>query len=383
MPSTARGEPRASEHRPRVLFLITLAEVGGAGTYAAALLPALARSFEVTVAAYGPGPLRDAAHREGVRFVPLRHVRRPISIWRDLLGLIELVRLFRRERPDIVHANSSKAGILGRIAAVLARVPIRIFTVHGWAYSVVAGPMANVYLWLERLVGPTTTLVICVSETDRALGVRRRTCRPDRSAVIYNGIDVRAVPRATFDSAVATLVSVGRLQAPQKDFITLVRALALVRSGQFRALLVGDGPDRDKLKAEIRRLGLEASVSLLGERDDVPDLLARSDVFVLATTYESLPLSIIEAMAAGLPVVASAVGGVPELVVDGETGILVPPRDPEALAAALAALVTDRERCRTMGAAARARAETTFDLAAFQHAHVEAYERLLAERGLH
>ena len=124
---------------PRVLILITLAEPGGAQTYVADLLPALAGRFDVVVAAHGDGPLRTAARDAGVRFVGLRHVRRPLHAVRDPLGLLELVVLMRRLRPDIVHANSSKAGVLGRLAAVLAGVPIRIFTVHGWAFSAYSG----------------------------------------------------------------------------------------------------------------------------------------------------------------------------------------------------------------------------------------------------
>ena len=103
--------------RPRVLIVVTLAETGGAQTYVASLLPALVEEFDVVVAAHGPGPLLEAARRAGARFVALEHVRRPLSPWRDLRGLLELVALMRRERPDIVHANSSKAGVLGRLAA--------------------------------------------------------------------------------------------------------------------------------------------------------------------------------------------------------------------------------------------------------------------------
>src|ERR687895_2207235 len=113
--------------RPRILLVVTLAEPGGAQTYVASLLPALVDDFDVTVAAHGPGPLREAVKATGVRFVALRHVRRRINPWRDLLGLLELVVLVRRARPHIVHASSSKAGFLGRIAAWLTGVTIRIF----------------------------------------------------------------------------------------------------------------------------------------------------------------------------------------------------------------------------------------------------------------
>jgi glycosyltransferase involved in cell wall biosynthesis len=180
---------------------------------------------------------------------------------------------------------------------------------------------------------------------------------------------------------VPRIVSVGRLHYP-KDFFTLVRALAHLAPEPYFALIVGDGPDRLALARELARLGLEGTVRIAGYRDDVPDLLASADVFVLCSDSEAMPMSVLEAMAAGLPVVASSVGGIPELVVDGETGTLVPPRDERALAAALRSYVGDTRMRRRMGQAGRDRAETLFDLPRFHNAHMELYRSELARRGL-
>jgi glycosyltransferase involved in cell wall biosynthesis len=362
--------------RPRVLLAITLAEVGGAQSYVAALLPALSERYDVVLAAHGEGPLREAAARAGARFVPLEHVRRPINPFRDLAGLVELTRLLRRERPRILHASSSKAGVLGRVAAVLAGVPIRFFTVHGWAFSAYTGLPGILYRIADRMMAPLTTVTICVSEQELAAGLEAGACRPERSIVIHNAVDVVGAPRSRHDRALPRLVAVGRLKAP-KDFLTLVRALAALPEGSFEALIVGDGPDRAQVEAEIRRLGLAERVELAGERDDVPQLLAASDVFVLASRSEGLPVSVLEAMAAELPVAASAVGGLAELVDDGGTGILVPAGDEVALAEALRRLVADPELRRKLGAAGRARAEAEFDLAEFRRAHLELYHRQL------
>ena len=178
--------------RPRVLIVVTLAETGGAQTYVASLLPALVEQFDVVVAAHGPGPLLEAARRAGARAVALEHVRRPLSPWRDLRGLLELVALFRRERPDIVHANSSKAGVLGRLAAAVSGVPIRIFTVHGWAFAAHSGVASALYLRAERMMRPLTTITICVAESERASGLASRACDPKRTIVIRNGVDANA-----------------------------------------------------------------------------------------------------------------------------------------------------------------------------------------------
>ena len=350
--------------RKRLLIAITLAETGGAQSYVAQLLPAVTKRYDVVVAAHGPGPLEAAAAEAGAQFVRLRHVRRPIGP-RDLAGLWELVRLFRRVRPDVVHLNSSKMGSLGRIAAFAAGVPVRVFTVHGWSFSPHDGVAGRSYRMLERALSPLAW-TICVSQAEHA----KAPWLNGKAVVIPNAVDVGAIDRAGLEGSPPTIVSVGRLVLP-KSFWILGKALRALEPGSFRALVVGDGPQETFLR------GIEG-VELLGERGDVPALLARSDVFALSTLSEGMPISVLEAMAAGLPVVATAVGGIPEIVVDGETGLLVPPQDDQALAAALRRLLADRELRHRMGAAGRARAERLFDVARFRRDHLELYDRLLS-----
>lgn len=206
-------------------------------------------------------------------------------------------------------------------------------------------------------MSPLTTVTICVSENVRAMGLEARTCRAQRTVVIRNAVYVGGAHLGPSGGATLRMMTVGRLRAP-KDFVTLVRALALLPPGSFEAVIVGDGPDREKVEAELRRLALGRSVELAGELWDVTQLLATADVFMLSTASEGLPVSILEAMAAGLPV-ATAVGGVPEVVVDGDPGLR-----------------------RRMGAAGRARALELFDLPSFHRAHVDLYCRELIRRGL-
>jgi glycosyltransferase involved in cell wall biosynthesis len=332
------------------------------------------------VAAHGEGPLKTAAARLDVPFFPLTQVRRSVSPIHDPLGIVELTRLFRRLRPDVVHLNSSKAGVLGRIAAAAARVPVRIFTAHGWAFKAASGVDSRLYLLADRAVESLTSMVICVSENERRAGLAAGVCTEERSIVIRNAVEVGAAPQARGDEPPVRIVSVGRLAAP-KDFSTLVAAVARLPEGRAHLRVFGDGPLRTELEAQKQALGLDAAVEFAGEVPDVRPHLENADVFVLSSLSEGMPVSILEAMAAGLPVVASAVPGLEEVVLDGETGFLATPGDAAALAEKLGELVDDPDRRSSFGAAGRARAEEHFSLPAWRDAHFSLYRSLLAARG--
>jgi glycosyltransferase involved in cell wall biosynthesis len=375
-PSIPQQHMDQDGRKPRLLAAITLAETGGAQCYLEHLLPALMEHFDVTVAAHGPGPLRDAAARTGAASVQLTHVRRALNPVRDALGVVELYRLVRRMRPDVLQLNSSKVGILGAVAGWAARVPVRVFTVHGWAFRAHTGWRARAFVWAHRLTRPLITSVICVSSAERRVGLAARTCVDERTVVISNAVPVGPVAaRDPRDPLV--IVSVTRLRPP-KDTLTLVRALEIVAEGFHQALIVGDGPERSSISAAIAQAGLSDRVELLGDRADVRELLARADIFALATLSEGMPMALLEAMAAGLPPVASSVGGVAEVVRDGENGLLVPPRDSAALARALQRLMTDRELRIRLGNAARRTVAEHHDLERFRSQHVELLQRLLA-----
>jgi glycosyltransferase involved in cell wall biosynthesis len=361
---------------------VTLAEVGGAQTYVRDLLAATHEEFDVSVASRGDGPVRTAAAELGIPFIPLRHVRRDLSLVHDPLGLLELTLLFRRLRPDIVHLNSSKAGILGRFAAAFARVPIRVFTAHGWAFKATSGTAAQLYLWADRIVRPLTTMVICVSQTELRAGLAARTCTAARSVVIANGVDVdTALRRREAVTGPVEIISVGRLAEP-KDFSTLIAAMARLAPGTAKLRVLGDGPLRQALEAQIAELGVADTVELTGEVPDVRPYLAESDIFVLSSRSEGMPLSVLEAMAAELPIVASAVGGLSEVVVDGETGLLTEAGNVDSLASALGRVVDDPELRKRLGTLGRRRAEQEYGRSRWRTAHLTLYRKLLENKGL-
>jgi glycosyltransferase involved in cell wall biosynthesis len=302
---------------------------------------------------------------------------------RSLWGLGRLYRLMRRHKIEIVQTFSHYSNIVGPVIAWLARIPVRVSSqrmslrgASGWL------------LHLDRLIvnSPLVTRMVSVSEGTRRFCIEKQGMKADKIVTIHNGIDLErfkpaAAPKqeehlrrdlGLVDSELI-ITTVARLH-PQKGHSYLIQALPrildTVPHSQF--LFVGGGELRSQLEALVRDAGLEDVVRFLGVRQDVPDLLAISDLFVLPSLWEGLPNSVLEAMAAGVPVVATNVDGSPEVVADGETGILVPPADPAALAEAICSLLQDRALRASMAEAARSRVAECFS----QEANVAAYEGL-------
>lgn len=371
-----RADPRVHHvsERPRLLILVTLAEAGGAQTFVAALAEGLKERYHIDVAAHGPeGALADACARLGLPFHHIPSLRRAPHPWRDFRAGLEIRRLVERVRPDIIQVNSSKAGFVARIA--LRRRSVRmVYVVHGWAFRR-GGLGSFAYAQAERATAPLTDAIVCVSERDRAAAEARGIASREILHVVHNGIAVpeRPLLRGRWPDR-PVLVCVARL-APPKNLQALLIALAQPGLEPWRLRIIGDGPDRPRLEAQRAALGLGHRVEMLGERRDVDAQLIAADAFVLPSDSEGLPYSILEAMAAALPVVASDVGGIPEEVVDGTTGVLVPRGDTGALARALRELHAHGEGARRMGVAGHARAREGFS----REAMVERYDAIFRD----
>jgi glycosyltransferase involved in cell wall biosynthesis len=289
----------------------------------------------------------------------------------------------RQARFDVVHCHSTKAGLLGRIAARLARVPGVVFTAHGWPFAVEHGAVRHAAVLAERAVGRISSRIICVAEAVRNEALRLGIAAPEKLEVIHNGIDPSRWPAdrraaAGAEGRPCTAIFVGRLDR-QKDPQTLVEAWSRL-PGPHRLEVVGDGPLRPALEAMVRRLDLQERVRLHGAQDDVARRLGNADLLVLPSRWEGCPLVVIEAMMSGLPVVATDVGGVRELVVDGATGFLVSSGAPDALAAALGRLILDPALRVRMGTDGRARALERFTEARMLAQTGAVYERVLRRR---
>ncbi|MCC7261240.1 MAG: glycosyltransferase family 4 protein [Candidatus Latescibacteria bacterium] len=354
--------------RPRVLHVITRLDRGGSAENT--LLCAAHMTGYDTVVAVGPtqgerSPTEALARQRGVEFVEVPHLVRPIRPLADLRALWELWRLMRRGRFDLVHTHTSKAGLLGRVAAVLARVPRRVHTAHGHVFYGYHGPaLSRLFVWLERWAAWFTDRLVALTPAEEHDQLRFGVGSAAKFAVIHSGVDFAPFARPAADREVTRRVlglaldglvigTLGRL-TPIKGQADLVRAFAQVRPQVPEAwlLLVGDGEEGPGLAALVRELGVADRVVFAGWREEVPDLLRAMDIFVLPSLNEGMGKALVEAMYVGLPVVASRVGGVPDLIEAGRAGLLVPPGQPAALAAALLGLAADPHRRRELGARA-------------------------------
>jgi glycosyltransferase involved in cell wall biosynthesis len=267
---------------------------------------------------------------------------------------------------DVVHTHSSKAGVLGRTAAHRAQVGQIVHTFHGFPFHQFQSPPRRAaYIRIERRVGAYTDVFLAVGPAVAAEAITRRIAPPERIRTIGVGADMTAPPPGTPDRAEARRLlgvppgmrvvgTVGRLsyQKAPEDFVS---ALGAIGRDDVFGVWVGDGELRGRTQRLASRLGLGGRMSFMGERSDVVALLPGFDVFAMASRYEGLPCAIVEAMTAGLPVVATAVNAVPNVVVAGETGLLVPPGRPELLARAIRHLLDDPLVAARLAATARAR----------------------------
>lgn len=359
----------------KILYVITRAERGGAQVHLLDLLTHLPPEVKPVIATGENGFLCDAAASLGVPVRRIPHLTQPISPLNDLRALSEIIAAIREESPDLVHAHTSKAGLLARLAARRTGTPA-VFTAHTWSFADgIPAKRQWLAIPLERLAASLGGKIISVSQANKEMAVRRAIAHPDSLVRIWNGVPdvpLRASPGA---GNPPTMIMIARF-VPQKDHLLLIEAVSRLE-GDWRLLLVGDGPLRPKIEDAIARSGLEQRVECLGDRSDIDNLLAGADLAVLATRWEGLPLCILEAMRAGLPVVANDVGGVAEAVTDGVTGYLTRVGDVEQMRNRIGQLLASKQLLRSMGAAARARYERDFEVGAMAKATWDLYRDVM------
>jgi glycosyltransferase involved in cell wall biosynthesis len=380
----------------RVLEVIE-ATTAGTKKHVLSLVKALDRTrFSLAVAcprvrshAYGDTSFVEELESLGDISVSLVEMRRNIRPLSDAKALVALYRVIQEGRYHIVHAHSSKAGVLGRLAAIRAGTPVILYTPHGFAFRGVRSKLIRwAYIQIERLCGLWTDRIICVSPTEREEALMNRIAPVDKLVVIENGLDqgefvlppdpVARKRQLGLDSRGPIVGTMGRLSWDKGLGCFLeaaVKVSAAYPDAQF--LIVGDGEARKDLELLATDLGVSPKTIFTGFRSDSLEILTLMDVFVLPSPCEAMPYTVLEAMASEKPVVAIEGTGAQDAVQQGETGLLVAPRDPEALAAAIMALLRDKAKSQDMGLAGREVVESRFTLAQMVRRTEELYTTLL------
>jgi len=361
-------EAQADETRLRLLTVVTV-DVMAYVLLRPWLLALRSAGHDIEIAC-SVGEYADQLRQLGfvIHDLPLRRTFNPFS---HITPLVCLYHLIRRGKYDVVNAHSPVGGALGRAAAFLGRCPTIAYTVHGFYFHDDMNPfLRRLFIAIEWLLGRGTDWFMFVSDEDRTTALREGIASdPSRAITIFNGVDTNFFsPDETIEGRPPVVGIVGRIvrEKGYREFLKMATVVAAARQ-DVRFLVVGDSlqTDRDQFGAEfredVRKSGLGERFTFTGFTKDVAMQLRKMTIFTLPSYREGFPRSVLEAMSCGLPVIATAIRGCREAVVDGETGLIVPPRDSEALARAVLALLDDSERAHEMGKKGRQRAVELFD----------------------
>ncbi|MBM3250519.1 MAG: glycosyltransferase family 4 protein [Candidatus Omnitrophica bacterium] len=370
-----------------LLYIITKLELGGAQKQLLSLIKRLDREkFNLFLFTAKKGILLgEALSMEGLQVKPSFFLERPVNPLRDMAAFFEIYFFIRKNKIDIVHTHSSKAGIVGRLAARLAGVKTILHTVHGWPFHDYQSRIARrLFIRLERIAAGFSNRIVVVSASDWEKGLKNYIGTPDKYALIRYGIDYAEFNnpngkiREEFKAGKDPLVGCISCLKPQKAPEDFIRTVQLVKEAlpQAKFLLVGEGELRPRIESLIQRLKLEEAVTLTGWRRDIPRILSGVDVFVLSSLWEGLPVAVLEAMASGKPVVATDTGGVREVVREEETGFLVPAGRPDVLSGRLLNLLQNASLRKTMGERARAALGEDFRIEKMADEFTLLYEKL-------
>ncbi len=391
MSEAERKLPR-TRRRPRVLRVITRLAVSGVSTHVTLANQVLTRRGWDTLLVHGrvqPDELEIDLPIDDVAMHHIDTLARPIDPIADVRTAVSLLSVVRSFRPDIIHTHHSKAGMIGRSVAMLAGVP-RVHTFHGHVFEGYFGPrMSTAIVTAERLLATRTTRLVALGQLQRDDLLSRGIGRPDRFEIVPLGLDLeryrgmdQAIARSDLGlpSTDIIVVMVGRL-VPIKRVDRLMRVFAAVhaRRPDARLYIIGDGSERAAAEVQAAEAGLGDAVTFCGWRSNTATWYAAADFVALSSDNEGTPLALIEAAAAGRPVVATAVGGVADVVRDGVTGLLAPATDEGALAEAMSRMADDPALRARLGAAAPAAAEG-FGIERLVDDLERIYNRLLASR---
>ncbi|MDX2967908.1 glycosyltransferase [Kribbella solani] len=367
-----RTDPTAGDGRVEVAVIVTRFIAGAGGVALRGVLPLDPARYRITIITGQGGPLTDRATAAGMNVVIEPSLVSPLSPADDRRALSRLTELCRSGKYDVVHTHSAKAGALGRLAAHRAGVPRIVHTYHGFPFHEFQNPVRRAaYVAIEQRLARITDSVLAIGSGVATEALRRGLATPSTLRTIAPVVEAITVPRTPasraaaraelgLDASTPLVGTVGRIDY-QKAPEHFIAAIAKLRHTSATAVWIGSGPGDHEAKELARRTGLQDRIIFAGERSDVPQLLPAFDVFAMASRYEGLPCAVVEAMRCGIPVVATAVNSVPDLVIPGETGLLVPPGRPALLADAIDNLLDDQRKADRLASHGQTAAGSTYD----------------------
>ncbi|KAB2888958.1 MAG: glycosyltransferase family 4 protein [Desulfobulbaceae bacterium] len=366
----------------KIVYILTRSDtIGGASIHLLNLAAAIkSNGNDVLIFAGGDGIFFKYARQFGLECYPLRFLVREINPFKDIRCFFELKDKISTIKPDLIHLHSTKAGLLGRLVARNISIP-SVFTVHGWAFTEgLPFVRRSIFRLIERLMAKFSDKIITVSKYDYNLAIDARVVVESSLEMIHNGIhDVCYSPNNSSTDNNVRIIMVARFEAP-KCQIKLIQALAMVEQEDWTMEFVGDGPGMSVCKDEALSFGLEKRILFSGACDDVSQRLSNSDIFVLISDWEAFPLTILEAMRAGLPIIASQVGGIPEAVEHAVNGFLIPRGDTDTLVNAMRDLITSAEMRQNMGKRGREKFENEFIFNEMFKKTIKVYEMVVNKK---
>lgn len=362
----------------KVLHIITRLDKGGSSENTSLTVSGLDKKrFDVTLI-YGKtndpdGQIKSALSNNEINYRIIPQLVRQVNPWSDLIAFLKLYAIMKKENFNIVHTHTSKAGILGRWAAKLAGVKVIIHTPHGHIFYGYFGPIRNkLFILLERLTARITDKIITLTQRGKDEHIKFKIAKADKFVPIYSGIELERFINSNYDPIPMreslgispngpVIGTITRLE-PVKGNIYFIEAISQVIKifPTLKVIITGDGTQRKMIENRIEALSLTRNVILLGATNEIPKVLSALDIFVLPSLNEGMGRCLLEAMAISKPVVATSVGGIPEIVEDNVTGLLVPPKNSRKLAEAIIYLLANREKAVEMGQAARKRLNHNF-----------------------
>ena len=365
----------------RIVFLITRSDaIGGAHIHVRDMASQLIRDgYDVTVIIGGDGVFSEILKNAGINVVCLNHLIRQINPFYDLRAFFEIRKTLKTLKPDLLSIHSAKAGVLGRIVSFGMGFPV-IFTAHGWSFTDgIPLLKQKIFLLIEKLLAPLSARIICVSEYDRNLALKNNLVNDSKVLTIHNGMPDLQDSKNMANPAVVqpSFLMVARFDEP-KDQELLLNAIKEVDG--CRLALIGDGDSLQRVKDLAIKLKVNDRVEFMGQVIATEEIFARYQAYVLISKWEGLPRSIIEAMRAGMPVIASDVGGCSEEVKDGINGFLVPRGDLKTLISKLSLLTSNPDLRLRMGNESRRCYENKFTFEKMCSENIRVYKELIMEQ---